>query len=166
MLARSEIFRKQQNYVIPIRTNFPSKTNHRSENIKILWRCTLSFTSSVLSHQIPCSADWTTLLLRNFVVKTWTSAQKPPHDFRGRAFFFCYFFPHFRHFICPFMASYPFHTRSGRHLSLHAVEVCQWHHRPLGQLPGGRLANFYRSTPGSLSNPELFLLPLILQELF
>jgi hypothetical protein len=129
-------------------------------------RCSGRFSDSspLLSQPVSCC---TSFLVRQVVVGTCVAKFRGSEQdvtFEGEHFLLL--LSHFRHFLCPFVASYPFHPCSRRRLSPRAAGVCLWRHWPLGQLPDGRLATSCRCTPGSVINTELFLLPLILRELF
>lgn len=73
-----------------------------------------------MSHQIPFSVDCGTYFC---YATSWLEAglSTTASTSHSRVSIFFLLFSHFRHFLCPFVPSYPFHPWSGRRLSPRAV---------------------------------------------
>lgn len=96
-----------------LKLNFLAKTSGIEENIKILRLCNLFHVHSGVAPDTFLSRLW------DFVAESWTQHNSLHLTFEGEHFF--PLFSHFRHFLCPFVPSYPFHPWSGRRLSPRAV---------------------------------------------
>jgi hypothetical protein len=144
---------------VSIRINSHAKTSHCSGKF--------SQSSLFLSRPVCCCSRFLVRQLRTaLVLRSVQDVSTTASTLLSRASIFCYIFHTSAIFFALSWPLTPFHPCSRRRLSTRAVGVCLWRHWPLGQLPEGRLATSCRCTPGSVSNPELFFLPLILQELF